>query len=173
MSPGNQQNWKQIGIYDKVKKIVNKVWRKNKLTISNSPERTKTEFQLGGTAILITDKWVRHVCHSGSNRLGSWSIVTIKGKLDRRITIVSAYRVCQESLDQAGSSTCWKQQWRQLKKKGHPNPDPRKIFLKDFSYFIEDRIGNDEELIIGIDTNKVDIDGLEIKQFIINNDLIE
>eukprot|EP00957_Ditylum_brightwellii_P096180 7327123-Ditylum_brightwellii.AAC.1 len=70
--------------------------------------------------------------------------------------VISAYRVCENNLSQAGPSTCWKQQWRFFRKKGHLNPDPRKLFLRDFTAFIDKQIGNDEELIIGIDANETD-----------------
>eukprot|EP00957_Ditylum_brightwellii_P045534 3452190-Ditylum_brightwellii.AAC.1 len=78
------------------------------------------------------------------------------GKQGRKVTIISAYWVCNNSLDQAGPTTCWKQQWRQLQKKGCGNPDPGKIFLQDFSAFIRSRIEQDKELIIGMDANDDD-----------------
>eukprot|EP00957_Ditylum_brightwellii_P018255 1375151-Ditylum_brightwellii.AAC.1 len=62
--------------------------------------------------------------------------------------VISAYWVCETNLLQAGPSTCWKQQWRFFKKKGHHDPDPRKLFLRDFTAFIDKQIENDEELII-------------------------
>eukprot|EP00957_Ditylum_brightwellii_P172496 13132807-Ditylum_brightwellii.AAC.1 len=37
--------------------------------------------------------------------------------------------------------------------KGHSLPDPREAFLQDFSAFVESRIEQDEELIIGMDEN--------------------
>eukprot|EP00957_Ditylum_brightwellii_P198819 15154417-Ditylum_brightwellii.AAC.1 len=83
-------------------------------------------YQSGGTATLVYDKWVSHVCDSGSDVLGRWSYVTLKGKKGRKVTTISAYHVCENSLDQAGPTTCWKQQWGQLKKKGYGRPDPRK-----------------------------------------------
>eukprot|EP00957_Ditylum_brightwellii_P038584 2916909-Ditylum_brightwellii.AAC.1 len=52
--------------------------------------------------------------------------VTVKGKKNRKVTIVSAYRVCDNFVAQAGPTTCWKQQWRYLRKKGYVEPDPRK-----------------------------------------------
>eukprot|EP00957_Ditylum_brightwellii_P009838 742216-Ditylum_brightwellii.AAC.1 len=68
-----------------------------------------TEYHPGGSATLITDKWASNVCNSGKYVLGRWSFDTIKGL-----------------------STCWKQQWRQLRKWDYKEPDPRRLFLKDF-----------------------------------------
>eukprot|EP00957_Ditylum_brightwellii_P156349 11900674-Ditylum_brightwellii.AAC.1 len=61
-----------------------------------------------------------------------------EGKRNHKVKVISTYRVCENTLDQAGPTTCWKQQWRQLKKKGHGDPDLRRIFLQDFSKFVED-----------------------------------
>eukprot|EP00957_Ditylum_brightwellii_P023334 1761914-Ditylum_brightwellii.AAC.1 len=57
------------------------------------------------------------------------------GKKGRKVTTISAYHVCKNSLDQAGPTTYWKQQWRQQKRKGYSLPDPCKAFLQDFSAF--------------------------------------
>eukprot|EP00957_Ditylum_brightwellii_P190106 14472190-Ditylum_brightwellii.AAC.1 len=92
----------------------------------NSPEHTYTAYQPGGAAMLVYDKWVSHVCDSGSDVLGQWSYVTLKGGNGRKVTTISAYHVYENSLDQAGPATCWKQQWRQLKKKGYGCPAPHK-----------------------------------------------
>eukprot|EP00957_Ditylum_brightwellii_P144647 11019215-Ditylum_brightwellii.AAC.1 len=141
-------------------KKINKVWPKNKLETSNSPERTMTEYQPGGSATLITDKWASNIYNSSKDKLGRWSYVTIKGKRNSRVTVVSAYQVCENSLATAGPSTCWKQQSRQHRKRGYKEPDPRRLFFKDFKILIDQRIENNEELIIGIDANETDGNGM-------------
>eukprot|EP00957_Ditylum_brightwellii_P075536 5741192-Ditylum_brightwellii.AAC.1 len=70
--------------------------------------------------------------------------------------IVSAYRVCDNCGAQAGPTTCWKQQWRYLQKKGYKEPNPRPMFLRDFQKFIDKCHANNEEPIIGIDANDTD-----------------
>eukprot|EP00957_Ditylum_brightwellii_P072147 5483947-Ditylum_brightwellii.AAC.1 len=52
-------NWKMPGVYDAVKQKLNKVWRRNKLAVSNCPERTKTRYQPGSTATLV----ISSACH--------------------------------------------------------------------------------------------------------------
>eukprot|EP00957_Ditylum_brightwellii_P039800 3013512-Ditylum_brightwellii.AAC.1 len=74
------RNWKRVGACNAIKKVFSKVWRKNKLVTSNSPERTSTAYQPEGTAAVVFDKWVSQVCNSGSNTLGRWSYTTLKGK---------------------------------------------------------------------------------------------
>eukprot|EP00957_Ditylum_brightwellii_P103612 7893917-Ditylum_brightwellii.AAC.1 len=79
-------SWKMPGVYDAVKRKLNKVWRRNKPVVSNCPERTKTRYQLGGTATLVTSSACHWVCDSGDDKYGRWSYVTLKGKNKHKIT---------------------------------------------------------------------------------------
>eukprot|EP00957_Ditylum_brightwellii_P120291 9178722-Ditylum_brightwellii.AAC.2 len=99
--------------------------------------------------------------------------MTIQAKRNRKITTVSAYRMWDNSLDMTGPKTCWKQQWRQLHKKGYGDPDPRKIFLQYFSKFVESRMVQDEELIIGMDANNKDKINSDFRKFYTSNNLVE
>eukprot|EP00957_Ditylum_brightwellii_P183589 13983938-Ditylum_brightwellii.AAC.1 len=63
-------NWKMSGVYDAVKQKLNKVWRRNKLVVSNCPERTKMRYQPGGTATLVTSLACHRVCESGDDKYG-------------------------------------------------------------------------------------------------------
>eukprot|EP00957_Ditylum_brightwellii_P030217 2287185-Ditylum_brightwellii.AAC.1 len=85
--------------------------------------------------------------------------------------MISAYQVRSNSLATAGPSTCWKQQWRQHRKRGYKEPDPRRMFLKDFKKFIDQQISKNEELIIGIDANETDNIGTGLQTFLLENDL--
>eukprot|EP00957_Ditylum_brightwellii_P175679 13376602-Ditylum_brightwellii.AAC.1 len=111
------KNWTKSGVYNNIKRKLFKVWRKNKITMSCAPEWMKSEYQPGGTATLVTDKWSSFVCDTGKDTLGRWSYTTFKGKHDQKVTVISAYRVCNNTLAQAGPQTCWKQQWCFLRKK--------------------------------------------------------
>eukprot|EP00957_Ditylum_brightwellii_P154822 11783137-Ditylum_brightwellii.AAC.1 len=64
------KNWLQTGVYNNIKQVLNKVWKRNKLSTSNSKECTTLEFQPGGTATLVTDRWTSHVCNSGRDKAG-------------------------------------------------------------------------------------------------------
>eukprot|EP00957_Ditylum_brightwellii_P021542 1624090-Ditylum_brightwellii.AAC.1 len=80
------------GVYEHVKKKLNKIWRKNKLVTSNCPERTKTKYQPGGTATLVTTSKINKVCASSSDKYGCWSFVVLRGKNKRKVTVITVYR---------------------------------------------------------------------------------
>eukprot|EP00957_Ditylum_brightwellii_P200109 15255051-Ditylum_brightwellii.AAC.1 len=60
-----------------------------------------------------------------------------------------------------------------FQEKGYHDPDPRKLFLHDFTAFIDKRIENNEELIIGIDANETDEVDTDLYKFITDNDLVD
>eukprot|EP00957_Ditylum_brightwellii_P018584 1396537-Ditylum_brightwellii.AAC.1 len=112
------------GVYSDVKNKLRKVWHHNKITTSNCPEQTKSRYQPDGTATLITNRVARKVHASGADQFEQWSFITLAGRNKRKVTIVTVYRVCKNSLAMAGDNTCWMQQWRSLQKQGVEEPDP-------------------------------------------------
>eukprot|EP00957_Ditylum_brightwellii_P172645 13142320-Ditylum_brightwellii.AAC.1 len=72
-----------------------------------------------------------------------------------------------------GSSTCWIQQWRGLKKKGVNKPNPWQQFLKDLSALIEELRGKDHEVVLSLDANEDILDGGQFTKFIKDNDLVD
>eukprot|EP00957_Ditylum_brightwellii_P057421 4353936-Ditylum_brightwellii.AAC.1 len=145
--------------------MFDKVWNKHKLTIPCTLERTSKDYQPGGTATLVSGKWTGYVYASGKDILGRWSYITLKGKKNRKVTIILAYHVCDNNLNEAGPKTCWKQQWRQLHKCGYAAPDPWTLFFQNFNKFIEGQVERDKELIITIGANEVDIANSDIRTF--------
>eukprot|EP00957_Ditylum_brightwellii_P093153 7092460-Ditylum_brightwellii.AAC.1 len=81
-------NWSQGCKYNKAKYVIWQVWNKNKLITSSCKERTKTDFQLGGTFTLTTGKWASHIIQTGNDALGRWSWATLQGKRNRKITFI-------------------------------------------------------------------------------------
>eukprot|EP00957_Ditylum_brightwellii_P177657 13532161-Ditylum_brightwellii.AAC.1 len=91
---------------------------------------------------------MRKVHASGADQFGQWSYVTLSGKNKRKVTVVTAYRVCKNSLATAEENTCQMQQWRSLRKQGVEVPDPRKQFMTDFESLLEDHLNNNEEILV-------------------------
>eukprot|EP00957_Ditylum_brightwellii_P056379 4274083-Ditylum_brightwellii.AAC.1 len=69
--------------------------------------------------------------------MGRWSWITIKGGKGQKITLLSAYRVCENTLAQTGPQTCWLQKWKALKKTGYSDPDHSRQFYTDLNKFID------------------------------------
>ena len=78
----------------------------------------------------------------------------MRGKGDKVIITITAYRVCQTSL--AGPNTAHSQQWQMLTKQGKTEPNPRQQFLTDLECFINTRRAppNHEQIILSLDANE-------------------
>ena len=51
----------------------------------------------GGTGILTANQWVRRITkQEETDELGRWTAITIKGKQQKQITLISAYNPCQQ-----------------------------------------------------------------------------
>eukprot|EP00957_Ditylum_brightwellii_P121231 9245268-Ditylum_brightwellii.AAC.1 len=107
---------------------------------------------------------MQRVHDSGADQFGRWSFITLAERNKRMVTIVTAYRVCKNSLATADENTCWIQQWQSLRKQGVEEPDPRSQFMTDFGAFLEDHLNKNEEIIVGMDVNEEDSPEAEIKQ---------
>jgi hypothetical protein len=96
-----------------------------------------------------------------------------KWKKARKITLLSAYRVCENTLAQAGPQTCWLQQWKELKKTGYSNPDPSRQFYTDLNKFIDTRLEKNEELIITMDANDKKGNDTNLQKFLDKHNLLD
>ena len=85
---------------------------------SNQDEHFEKSWKPGGTMIGVSGKWACRAESTGSDHMGRWSWVDLRGKKGRMIRVISAYRVSQEQIAQAGETTSCKQQVRSLLKRG-------------------------------------------------------
>jgi hypothetical protein len=127
------------------------------LSTSTSAEpTTMTNHKRGGTACALFGKWTGRLASHGSDKsgLGRWSYFTLHGRQGRKITIVSAYRPCQESMSQSGINSAYAQQHRLLNLQGERNPKPRQKFLSDLQVQVKEWIALKQEVIISMDANE-------------------
>jgi hypothetical protein len=64
----------------------------------------QSSHQPGGTLTAIVDNWSSRIRGKGQDPfgLGRWSYISLKGKQDQVITIISAYRIPQKSASSIG-----------------------------------------------------------------------
>ena len=127
------------------------------LSTSTSAEpATLTNHKRGGTACALFGKWTGRLHSHGSDTsgLGRWSHYTMHGRQGRKITVVSAYRPCQESLSQSGITSAYAQQHRLLNLRGESNPNPRQRFLDDLQSQVRQWTAQNHEVILSLDSNE-------------------
>ena len=91
----------------------------------------------GGTTTSVLGEQSSRVIQSGTDNtgMGRYSWVTLQGKENRTITMISAYRVC--STKTPGPFTAYSQQAHIMSIQGNTNPDPRQETIQDLTDFIQ------------------------------------
>ena len=104
------------------------------ITTSNSNEPCLTARQAGGTLTLINNQWNSrlHKSVADDSGMGRWTHVSFYGHNKQIIHVYTMYRVCQNSIQEAGPFTAFAQQWKALRKRDI-NTSPRKQVLIDLS----------------------------------------
>lgn len=90
----------------------------------------------------------------GKDKKGRWSWVTLHGRSQKKLTIVSAYRVCKNSLAGEGGGSVWMQEYNEFLKEGIQNPDPRSQVLLDLKESILTWKEAGHSVILLIDANE-------------------
>jgi len=94
--------------------------------------------------------------HSG---LGRWSYITLQGKQDFKLTIITAYRVSQKSSASVGGKTAYMQQFRALQsiqnQTGSPGRtiEPNRQFILDLQAWIQFLQSQGHHIILNLDNN--------------------
>ena len=119
----------------------------------------KTLYKPGGTAIITQQPLCNGIPASRQDPhdLGRWSCITISGREHSIITILFAYRICDIQIQDAGSITNAKQQWKILEERNQEHEDIRNKTIIDHSNFINSLTNKNHEVLLSIDVNAPNI----------------
>lgn len=108
--------------------------------------------------MVVCGNWVSSVVAKGEDPLGlgRWSYVTLRGKGETKITVVTAYNACQSS----GDTKYYQQQLRILSRLHREqnilaSPNPRRQFILDLQSWMEYLRSEGHHFILAMDANKV------------------
>jgi len=141
---------------------------------STSAEKAQDWFKPGGTLTLAMNKWTGRIIDSASDPvLGRWSYLEFIGKQNKRIIVLSGYRVCPQPFD-AASQTVTAQQTRLLQAQGLQSPNPRALFLTDLITLVHQWRTAQKEVILCIDMNDpVDDPKADVARLFQETDLLD
>jgi hypothetical protein len=148
-------DWEAREVKSKVTQVLRKYRKSSKVATSSSSWSNDTSYLPGGTLTLAGNPWsTRATTGSDTSGMGRWSEATINGK-KKKVTFITAYRVCQKKGAQAGSKTAYWQQCCIMRSRGKPNDqiDPRNIMLEDLGSRIESLKEAGHEVVLSIDAN--------------------
>lgn len=89
--------------------------------------------------------------------LGRWYCCILNAKHHRKIGIITAYRLCQNSLP-CGHETAYSQQYRLLRRQNMINPKPKQLFNNDLIQHLTQWRHKNYEIILMIDANSTILD---------------
>jgi hypothetical protein len=148
-------NWNNYENKNACSTIFKKYWRQTKISMTSSAKNTREYYQPRGVAMVTGFPWAsRTKTYVDQSNLGRWVESEISGKQNRKVTIISAYIVCKDSIDRSGPNTAYTQQWLILKEKNpHANPEPRATCFEDLKARIKALREQDQEIILMMDAN--------------------
>lgn len=108
----------------------------HKCVISHMKSESTDNHIRGGVAMILNGNWCGRTVATESDTMGRWASITLQGRQDSQIRIISAYRPCSSTNDGSKRRTVWMQQWERLREDGKKEPDPRKQCLSDLAHNI-------------------------------------
>jgi hypothetical protein len=166
MAAESNVNWKCAKNRNDYKQKLSKTWPANRLAFSSSDVGVQFElheFLPGGTCTMAVDHLSMRVMKVGEDEsgLGRWSYITVEGQNSRKITFITAYRICKGAM--RGTSTSCTQQKKVLNeqemKAGKETSTPDTIFLRmkfveDLTRFILALKEAGHAIVLGLDANE-------------------
>jgi hypothetical protein len=90
------------------------VFQQSPTVYALSPTDRTNTYQPGGNLLSITRDNVGQINNTGKDIMGQFAWATMRGKRDKGILIIVAYRVCQDHNSRAGAFTAYQQQYTAL-----------------------------------------------------------
>jgi hypothetical protein len=121
------------------------------LAYSCSNQLNHTLRKKGGTLMTLAGRWAVRKRHIGKDKYGRWSYITIDGKRDTKVTIITAYRVCPQR--RGVGCTIFHQQQLDFEENNTYNVDLQKQFILDMTNFVQSLHSEGHTLILMGDMN--------------------
>ena len=141
-------------------------------TIDPIPD-TET-FQSGGTVTFSTGTLVPMVYGNDivdPSGLGRWSGHTLRGKENKHISVITAYRVCNGSIHTSSIGSAFNREYEHHRSEGIRSPRPRKIILQDLQHTIIQLQTGGNSILLMLDSNALIDEDRDLQEMIASCDL--
>ena len=116
-------------------------------------------YQPGGNAISVRNKWATRFIEKGSDAMGRWSHTTLTGKGTTRVTFIVAYRVCDGGNEAPITSrTIRAQQEWIYATQGKTKVNLRKQCMIDLARVVNKFQQDGHDVVLCMDANEGNID---------------
>jgi len=142
---------------DQFRQAIHSLWPYSKAVYGNCPPDAHfsdpSSSQQGGIVQVIHGSHSGRIFSHSVDHLGRWATQIIRLKQGKSLAIISAYRPCDTNLATAGEGTVVKQQFRELRRRGLPQPNPRQLFLRDLQTHVISLLSDGHAILLGLDAN--------------------
>jgi hypothetical protein len=154
-------NWNHPSVQARFHSSIRKVWKHSAVSKFSTKDHFTTETQPGGTLTMTCGNWTSRIIEKGVDPfgLGRWSYLVLRGKGATKLLIVTAYRVCRQTIRSAGPKTSTSQQFCLLSQSFweaglDDDPIPRHQFIVDLQAWLEHKIEAGYHIVLGVDANE-------------------
>jgi len=146
-------NWRQVPSKDRLEHRTVEWWEHSRWSYSYNRHSSSTDKHLyGGTSVLTIGSSTARIWshnHNDPTGLGRWTGTRYRGRGNRHIMIVSAYRPHNNT----DAETVGAQHSSYFARKGDTRT-PQEAFLQDLTEFLKKRQNEGDLIILGIDANE-------------------
>jgi hypothetical protein len=149
------RNWRDGRSRNEIKRRFREFWLMTSIAVSSSTEHGDRPYQPGGTMTVVGEPWAcRAKAAEHESDMGRWNEIVISGRKGKSVMVITAYRVCKNSVATAGPTTSYAQQWHILRRSGDKTPDPRKRFITDLEKRVRKATREKQGIIVMLDANE-------------------
>ncbi len=142
--------------------------------VSSAKMQWPQDYQPGGTAVSIRNQWATRFLEKGADTFGRYSWLTVAGRGTKKITFISAYRVCDGAKEASITSrTVRAQQEWMYADRGHSSIDLRRQFVDDMIVTINAFQHKGHEVVLMMDANETGGSGSAVDRLIFSCNLAD
>jgi hypothetical protein len=155
---GTNVEWHKFLLQDNTQSLLQKAFVSARVEYSTSSSKFETTHNKpSGTLCAALGSWVHRVIGSGKDETGCgrWSYITYAAKDNMKVSVVSCYRVCNQT--NPGATTASHQQHGIMYADEELRPfmmNPHHQTMIDIQYFVQDLQEKGHEIIVMIDANQ-------------------
>jgi exonuclease III len=161
------QNFERNNMVTSFHKVINSVSTHHQGAVSSAKMQWPQDYQPGGTAVSVLNRFATRFLEKGSDDLGRWSWITLAGQGQTKITFISAYRVCDGAPEAAITSrTVRAQQEWMYADRGVSSINLRLQFVTDLTKLIQQLQAAGHDIVLMMDVNEPSGHGSAVDRFI-------
>jgi hypothetical protein len=173
--------WSHTHLREDFVSVARQYYRQNKV-VFGSPSVTcdsipsNESFQAGGTITLLHGPLVSRLfgpAIQDPSGLGRWSGVTLAGCNKQFLTILTAYRVCSNSIRNASLGSAFAREYHHFVTDTSQTVNPRRLFLRDIKKQIHDLQQSGHAIVLMLDANATEKTDPAFSDFISECSLID